>query len=164
MKANFTLTRHERPLSPIAVYGPAIIPVLIAALLNMPKTGFLTGDWSPYLRVFLNDGTLLNLTSLLYLFSSICFALYLFQKGETVKFQKEDTFNEKFMRLGMWLAIAGFTFHSTSFILRWLDVKRPPIGGINEVVLSFAWTLVLLNLIISHASKFRFMNFITMPF
>lgn len=153
MKADLTLSPADRPLSPWATYGPVVLPLLIAALLNVPRQ---IGNWPDYLRIFLNDTTLLNLTSLFYLFSSVCFAFYLFQK--------EDVFNEKFAKLGDYLAIVGFTFHSTSFILRWLDVKRPPIGGINEVVLSFAWTLVMLNLFITHASKFRFMNFITMPF
>lgn len=153
MKANFAMTRVEQPVSSLAVYGSVIIPLLIAALLNVPRVA---GNFTTYLEVFLNDVILLRLTFAFYLFASICFACYLFQK--------KDDFAEKFLQVGSFLAVLGFTFHSTSFILRWIDVKRPPVGGINEVVLSFAWALVMLNLLISHASKFRFMNFISMPF
>lgn len=146
MKSNATVTEAPRGVSPV-MFIPVAAPILIALLLNMPR---IIGS-GPVWAKFLNDTTLLNLTLLFYLFASVLFMFYAFQK------------EEDFMRIGSFLSIAGFTFHSTSFILRWIEVGRPPYGGINEVVLSFAWSLVLLNLIIVHTSKFRMMNLFSLP-
>lgn len=135
----------ERQMSPLSVYLPIVVPILIALAVNLPRAfGAFSLGW-------LSEPLLNQLTLLSYLACSVLLIGYVFTR------------DDGFLKFTSALVVVGFTFHTTSFILRWVDVGRPPYGGINEVVMSFAWALVLINLVVVYSARFRQMNLVSMP-
>ncbi len=130
----------ERNLSIWALFGPLAFATLaiVSSILGIKLK-------------FLNDATLLSSALLAY------FAALVLQLGYVL--QRE----ELLMRVASFITVLGFAAHSAAFALHSVELGRPPFGGINEVMVSFSWAIVLISLIVEKSAGFKLVNLIALP-
>ena len=57
----------------------------------------------------------------------------------------------------------GFLLHNGAVALRWVSSGRPPVSNIYEMMISFAWGIVLMHLIVERGYRFRFSGLFALP-
>jgi len=57
----------------------------------------------------------------------------------------------------------GFLLHNGAVALRWVSSGRPPVSNIYEMMISFAWGIVLMHLIVELGYEFRFSGLLALP-
>lgn len=100
---------------------------------------------------------LLSETNLLFYTLVIYFGAAVFYAGYTV-LRDEDLF-----RAGSRAVWFGFVLHNGAIALRWLSSGRPPVSNIYEMMISFAWGIVLMHLIVERGYRFRFCGLFALP-
>ena len=76
--------------------------------------------------------------------------------------------NQTSGKLATWTAVAGLAGNTTGIILRWVESYRlgfghAPLSNLYESLIFFAWTIVLLYLIIERRYKFRIIGAFATP-
>ncbi|MBW2442406.1 MAG: c-type cytochrome biogenesis protein CcsB [Deltaproteobacteria bacterium] len=71
-------------------------------------------------------------------------------------------------RLATWTAVAGFAGNTAGIILRWVEsywlgIGHAPLSNLYESLIFFAWTIVLLYLLIEYKYRFRIIGVIATP-
>jgi cytochrome c-type biogenesis protein CcsB len=70
---------------------------------------------------------------------------------------------EVFCRVASWAVWSGFLLHNGAVALRWSASGRPPVSNIYEMMISFAWGIVLMHLMTERVYKFRFSGLFALP-
>jgi cytochrome c-type biogenesis protein CcsB len=76
--------------------------------------------------------------------------------------------NQTSVRLATWTAVAGFAGNTAGIILRWVEsywlgIGHAPLSNLYESLIFFAWTIVLLYLLIEYKYRFRIIGVIATP-
>ena len=100
---------------------------------------------------------LVSETNLLFYALVIYFGAAAFYAGYAVL--REDVLFRSASRL-VWL---GFLLHNGAVALRWVSSGRPPVSNIYEMMISFAWGIVLMHLIVERGYRFRFSGLFALP-
>ena len=66
----------------------------------------------------------------------------------------------RFASRSVWL---GFLLHNGAVALRWVTSGRPPVSNIYEMMISFAWGIVLMHLITEQGYRFKFSGLVALP-
>lgn len=84
---------------------------------------------------------------------SSAYTIFLFRKGF-----REDT------RIGYFLLLVGFVFHTVAMFLRGFDYNRCPIHNLYEATLFAEWTMLAIYLVVGLWSRLRFLGAFASPF
>ena len=114
---------------------------LVATLPGIVKSG----------KPLLNETNLLFYTLVIYFGAAAFYAGYAVLRDE-VLFRAASR--------AVWL---GFALHNGAVALRWLSSGRPPVSNIYEMMISFAWGIVLMHLIVERGYRFRFSGLFALP-
>ncbi len=100
---------------------------------------------------------LLSWVTFIYLFSFFCYLLRMISG------------NELWGKIGAWSTLAGFVLHTVGFGYRWVEsynmgIGRIPLANFFESLIFFAWTIVLLYLIVEWRTKSRTLGTFIIPF
>jgi cytochrome c-type biogenesis protein CcsB len=76
--------------------------------------------------------------------------------------------NQTSGRLATWTAVAGLAGNTAGIILRWVEsywlgIGHAPLSNLYESLIFFAWTIVLLYLLIEYKYRFRIIGVIATP-
>ncbi|MDI6727246.1 MAG: c-type cytochrome biogenesis protein CcsB, partial [Smithellaceae bacterium] len=77
--------------------------------------------------------------------------------------------NEFWGRIGTWSTLTGFAIHTFAFGYRWVEsynmgIGRVPLSNFYESLVFFAWTIVLIYLIVEWRTKSRTLGTFMTPF
>ncbi len=61
------------------------------------------------------------------------------------------------------LTVAGFTLHSLAFLVKVMQVTRPPLGNLYESLLVLTWTIVLIYLNLEHHYRHKMLGAFVLP-
>jgi ABC-type transport system involved in cytochrome c biogenesis permease subunit len=61
------------------------------------------------------------------------------------------------------ISIIGFLPHTIGLIIRWINSGHPPFSNIFEMLICFAWGIVLINLIVEYRFKFKESGIFVLP-
>ncbi len=61
------------------------------------------------------------------------------------------------------LTAVGFTLHSLAFLVKVVEVRRPPLGNLYESLLFFTWTIVLIHLNLEHHYRNKILGAFVLP-
>lgn len=115
--------------------------ILVATLPGIIKSG----------KPWLSETNLLFFTLVIYFAAATLYASY-----ATLR---EEVFFRSASRV-VWL---GFLLHNGAVALRWLASGRPPVSNIYEMMISFAWGIVLMHLIVENGYRFKFSGLFALP-
>ena len=98
-----------------------------------------------------------NITTFAYLISMCCFFLHM------------ATRNKEAGAAGSYTAMAGLLVHTAAIMLRWkesydLGMGHAPLSNLYESVVFFAWTIVLVFIIIDFKYRYRVIGAFVIPF
>jgi cytochrome c-type biogenesis protein CcsB len=76
--------------------------------------------------------------------------------------------NQTSGRLATWTAVAGLAGNTAGIILRWVEsywlgIGHAPLSNLYESLIFFAWTVILLYLLIEYKYRFRIIGVIATP-
>lgn len=105
----------------------------------------------------MNNTLILSIVTFIYLFSFLFYLVRLIGK------------NERAGLVGSWLAAGGFILHTAGFLYRWwesyaMGIGRIPLTNFYESLVFFAWTIMLLYLIVEWRTKSRSLGAFVVPF
>jgi cytochrome c-type biogenesis protein CcsB len=105
----------------------------------------------------MSSSLLFNVTTMLYMVSTLLFFVYMASKNKTIGLG------------GSLAAYAGFLIQTTAILLRWkesYDVGHghAPLSNLYESVVFFSWTIILIYGIIEMKYKYRIVGAFVVPF
>ena len=105
----------------------------------------------------MSSSSLFNVTMIVYMVSTCIFFAFLASRNKTVG------------ALGTYAALFGFVVQTAAIGLRWKESYdmghgHAPLSNLFESVVFFAWTIVMIFLIIDFKYKYRAIGFFVMPF
>ena len=119
----------------------ATLMILVATLPGSVKSG----------KPWLSETNLLFFTLVIYFAAAVLYASYAVLRDEV------------FFRSASRAVWMGFLLHNGAVALRWLASGRPPVSNIYEMMISFAWGIVLMHLIVERGYRFRFSGLFALP-
>lgn len=115
--------------------------ILVAALPGIAKSG----------KPWLGETNLLFFTLVIYFAAATLYASYAVLRDELL------------FRSASRVVWMGFLLHNGAVALRWLASGRPPVSNIYEMMISFAWGIVLMHLIVERGYRFKFAGLFALP-
>ncbi len=98
-----------------------------------------------------DPGSLLGLAIIFYVGASALFVSFLLRRAE------------RLMQVGRGLTLVAFIFHTGAIAAQWMVTHHPPISNIFEMLISFAWALVLMDYVFQRLYKLKILSSFSVP-
>lgn len=99
----------------------------------------------------MSEGTYYNIAFIFYAIAIIFYIFYVIRKIRAL------------WKLASITSIMGFIPHTIGLILRWINSGHPPFSNIFEMLICFAWGIVLINLIVEYRFRFKESGIFVLP-
>jgi cytochrome c-type biogenesis protein CcsB len=122
----------------------SILGMLLLAMFIIPsvlRSG--SGLFSP--------GAFLSLAIIFYVGASALFVSYLLRRAE------------RLVQVAKILVLVAFVFHTVAIGTHWVVAKHPPISNIFEMLISFAWALVVMDYLFQRVYRLKILSSFCVP-